>query len=138
MRSAPLHPLMIPLLGAVLLLTGCATVERDKRAIALQAATNGYQSAIRWGYYETAFGFLHPDLRKDKPLPEGLKDLRVTGYDVVQPPTLQGEDSATQVANIDYLYEDRQVVKRISDRQVWAWDDELNSWWLKSGLPAFQ
>lgn len=138
MISAPLHPLMIPLLGAVLLLTGCATVERDKRAIALQAATNGYQSAIRWGYYETAFGYLHPDLRKDKPLPEGLKDLRVTGYDVVQPPTLQGEDSATQVANIDYLYEDRQVVKRISDRQVWAWDDELNSWWLKSGLPAFQ
>jgi hypothetical protein len=131
-------PRLIPLLGVVLLLAGCATVEKDKRAIALQAATNGYQSAIRWGYYETAFGYLHPDLRKDKPVPHGLKDLRLTGYDVVQPPTMQDEDTAIQVVNIEYLYEDRQVVKRISDRQVWKWDDALDSWWLKSGLPAFQ
>lgn len=133
-----LIPRLIPLLGAALLLAGCATVEKDKRAVALQAATNGYQSAIRWGYYETAFGYLHPDLRKDKPVPERLKDLRLTGYDVVQPPTMQDEDTAIQVVNIDYLYEDRQVVKRVSDRQVWKWDDELDSWWLKSGLPAFQ
>lgn len=146
MSPQSLRPLMIqrliqrliPLLGAVLLLAGCATVEKDKRAVALQAATNGYQSAIRWGYYETAFGYLHPDLRKDKPVPESLKDLRLTGYDVVQPPTMQDEDTAIQVVNIDYLYEDRQVVKRVSDRQVWKWDDELDSWWLKSGLPAFQ
>ena len=142
MSPQSLRPLMIqrliPLLGAVLLLAGCATVEKDKRAVALQAATNGYQSAIRWGYYETAFGYLHPELRKDKPVPESLKDLRLTGYDVVQPPTMQDEDTAIQVVNIDYLYEDRQVVKRVSDRQVWKWDDELDSWWLKSGLPAFQ
>lgn len=142
MSPQSLRPLMMPrlisLLGAALLLAGCATVEKDKRAVALQAATNGYQSAIRWGYYETAFGYLHPDLRKDKPVPESLKDLRLTGYDVVQPPTMQDEDTAIQVVNIDYLYEDRQVVKRVSDRQVWKWDDELDSWWLKSGMPAFQ
>lgn len=138
MSPQSLRPLMIPLLGALLLLPGCATVEKDKRALALQAATNGYQSAIRWGYYETAFGYLHPDLRKGKPLPEGLTDIRLTGYEVVQPPTMQDENTATQVVNIEYLYEDRQVVKRVSDRQVWTWDDELDSWWLKSGLPAFQ
>lgn len=138
MSHHSLHPLTMPLLLGVLLISGCATVEKDKRALALQAATNGYQSAIRWGYYETAFGYLHPDLRKGQSVPEGLKDLRLTGYDVVQPPTMQDEDTATQVVNIEYLYEDRQVVKQIADRQTWAWDDTLNSWWLKSGLPAFQ
>jgi hypothetical protein len=120
------------------LAAGCATVEKDKRAVALQAATHGYQSALRWGYYETAFGYLHPDLRKGMTVPEKLKDLRVTGYDVVQPPTLQDEGTATQIVSIDYLYEDRQVVKRVTDRQVWKWDEALDSWWLKSGLPNFQ
>jgi len=138
MSPKPRRTPMISVLVSAVLLAGCATVEKDKRALALQAATNGYQSAIRWGYYETAFGYLHPDLRKDKPLPEGLKDVRLTGYDVVQPPTMQGDDTATQVVNIEYLHEDRQVVKQISDRQVWKWDDALDSWWLKSGLPTFE
>lgn len=138
MSHQSLRPLTMSLLLGVLLISGCATVEKDKRALALQAATNGYQSAIRWGYYETAFGYLHPDLRKGQPVPEGLKNLRLTGYDVVQPPTMQDEDTATQVVNIEYLHEDRQVVKRIADRQIWTWDDALDSWWLKSGLPAFQ
>ncbi len=138
MSPQPRRHAMIPVLVSAMLLAACATVEKDKRALALQAATNGYQSAIRWGYYETAFGYLHPDLRKGKPLPEGLKNVRLTGYDVVQPPTMQDADTATQVVNVEYLHEDRQVVKRISDRQVWKWDDALDSWWLKSGLPAFE
>lgn len=138
MSPQPPRPPMIAVLVSAVLLAACATVEKDKRVLALQAATNGYQSAIRWGYYETAFGYLHPDLRKGKPLPEGLKDVRLTGYDVVQPPTMQDEDTAIQVVNVEYLHEDRQVVKRISDRQVWKWDDALDSWWLKSGLPAFE
>ena len=126
------------LMAAVMLLAGCATVEKDKRAIALQAATSGYQSAIRWGYYETAYGYLHPDLRKGKSMPDIVKDLRLTGYDVVQPPTLQDEGTATQIVNIEYLYEDRQVVKRLTDRQVWQWDPKHESWWLQSGLPPFK
>lgn len=122
---------------AAFLLTGCGTVEKDKRAIGLQAATHGYQSALRWGYYETAYGFVHPDLRKDKPLNDLFNGLRLTGYDVVQPPTLQDKDSATQIVTIEYLHEDRQVVKRLSDRQLWRWDEKLDYWWLQSGLPTF-
>lgn len=120
------------------LMAGCATIEKDKKAVALQAATHGYQSALRWGYYETAFGYLHPDLRQGMRVPEGLKDLRLTGYDVVQPPTMQDETTATQIVNIDYLFDDRQVVKRVTDRQVWKWDGALDSWWLRSGLPSFE
>jgi len=138
MRSQSFPPLKTLILCVPLLLAGCASVERDKQAIALKSAANGYETAIRWGYYETAFGYLHPDLRKDKGLPEGLGNLRVTGYDVVQPPHIQDEETAAQIVNIEYVFEDRQVVKRLTDRQIWKWDDEQDSWWLMSGLPAFQ
>ncbi len=119
-------------------LAGCSAVEKDKRAVSLQAATNGYQSALRWGYYETAYNFLHPDLRKDKPPEDLFSGLRVTGYDVVQPLMMQDRENAIQVVVIDYLHEDRQVVKRLTDRQLWRWDDKLKSWQLQSGLPKFK
>jgi hypothetical protein len=116
---------------------GCAVVEKDRRAVALQAATHGYQSALRWGYYETALGFLHPNQRETGELPEAFAELRVTGYDVTQPPIVQADDSAHQVVVIDYLFEDAQVVKQLTDRQVWRWDEVTNTWWLHSGLPRF-
>ncbi len=121
-----------------LLLAGCGTIEKDKRALALQAATSAYQSAIRWGYYETAYGYVDPDLRKGKDLPAMFKDLRLTGYDVVQPPLVTGEGEATQIVTIDYLHEDRQVVKTLTDRQAWRYDPKAKTWWLTSGLPKFE
>jgi hypothetical protein len=120
------------------LATGCGTIEKDKQTLGLQAATTGYQSALRWGYYETAMGYLHPDLRKGKPVPPELAGIRVTGYDVVQPPLVQKPELATQIVDIEYLHEDRQVVRRLTDRQTWRWDKTLDSWWLESGLPNFK
>jgi hypothetical protein len=123
-----------------LLFVGCGTLEKDKLALGLQAATAAYQSAIRWGYFDTAYALLHPDLRTGKTLPTVFKDLRVTGYDVVQPPVVArvGQPEATQIVTIDYLYEDRQVVKTITDHQVWRYDPKLKRWWLGSGLPKFE
>lgn len=122
----------------VVLLAGCGSVKKDKLAIGLQASTNGYQSALRWGYYETAYGFVHPDLRKNKTLPPLFEKLRLTGYDIVQQPTMKDKDTATQIVAIDYLYEDQQVLKHLTDRQLWRWDEKMESWWLQSGLPSFQ
>lgn len=134
----PTSPVLLTILSA-LLTAGCGTIQKDRQAVGLQAATASYQSALRWGYYEVAVGYLHPDLRKGgKTVPSSLAGIRVTGYDVVQPPLIQEKDTATQIVNLDYLHEDRQVVKRLTDRQTWRWDDKLGSWWLHSGLPKFE
>ena len=130
------HIGLIALLLAVLA-TGCAMVENDRRALALQASTNGYQAALRWGYYDNAIGYLEPDQPGLDPLGESLNAVRVTGYDVVQPPLIRGDGTATQIVVIDYLFQDTQVVKRLTDRQRWRWDETAGRWWLVSGLPAF-
>lgn len=116
---------------------GCAMVEKDRRAVALQAATNGYQSALRWGYFDNALAFLAPEQRRDPALVEQLAGLRLTGYEVVQPPVIQEDGRATQTVVIDYLRVDTQVVRRMTDRQVWRWDETMKTWWLDSGLPDF-
>jgi hypothetical protein len=120
-----------------LVLTGCASLEKDRRAVGLEAATNAYQSALRWGDFESAMGLLSPELRRDEELPQDFKDLRITRYEVVQPPLIRADDTATQTVSIEYLFEYNQILRRVTDRQVWRWDEQEKAWWLQSGLPAF-
>ncbi len=130
-----------PILAVLVLalLAGCNPVKKDKMAVSLQNATNGYQSALRWGYYENAYGYVAPEERKDKALSANLSDIRLTGYDIVQPPVMeQDAETALQIVNIEYLYENKQVVKKLTDRQIWRYEKEAEKWWLVSGLPKFE
>ena len=95
---------------------------RTARQDALEAATDAYAAALRWGYYETAVGYLHPEKRKVVEVPKALANIRVTRYDVVQPPVPVGETERVQVVQIDYLHQDVQSVRSLTDRQTWRYD----------------
>ena len=84
---------------AAAMLAGCNPVKQDRMTDTLQNATNGYQNALRWGYFENAYSYIHPD-RRDKALsPETLEGLRLTGYDVIQSAVIDTEaETATQIA----------------------------------------
>lgn len=140
MISAPARRFPVALALCGLLPWGCGTISNDSRNISFQAATFGYESALRWGNFATAFGYLDPDLRKDKELPTVFKGLRVTGYEIIPAPLAanESEELATQSAKIDYYYDDRYVLKSLVDRQTWRYDSKLNNWWLTTGLPKFQ
>ncbi|NCA69891.1 MAG: hypothetical protein EOM91_07245 [Sphingobacteriia bacterium] len=116
---------------------GCATIERDRQMVALDMATRGYQAALRWGDYERAFNQLQPSQREQKGLPPAFANLRVVGYDLVQRPVMHADGSAVQTVVIDYVFEDTQIARRLTDRQTWHWDEVNRTWWLHSGLPAF-
>jgi hypothetical protein len=139
-QSSPRHHFiaLIPMALAAAFAGGCATYREDRKQDALEAATNAYAAALRWGYYETAIGYLHPDKRKVVDVPKELPNIRVTRYDVVQPPIPSGELTSVQVVQIDYLYVDAQRMKSLSDRQEWRYDPATKTWWLYSGLPVFK
>jgi len=128
------------LLVTLAIAASCARVEKEKKTQGLEAATNGYGKAIRWAYYETAYGYLHPSLRKDEELPAELENVRVTSYEVVQPPVIKDKDQtrAEQMVRIEYVLRDRQVMRKLSDRQDWRFDMETEAWWLHSQLPRFK
>lgn len=137
MVSLPTSRILIALSGVLPL--GCGTISEDTRNISFQAATSGYESALRWGHFETAYGYLDPALRQDKAPSPKLKDLRVTSYEVLPAPPAanESENLATQSAKIDYYYDDQHVLKSLVDRQTWRYDGHLKNWWLTSGLPKF-
>ncbi len=116
--------------------SGCTSVKEDAKRIALEHTLQSYRQAIRWGYFPAAAGFLSPEQRTDLDS-ERLDNLRVTGYEVVQPGLIGPDDTAVQLVQIEYVIEDRQRLERLSDRQRWRYDPETGAWWLESGLPAF-
>jgi hypothetical protein len=118
------------------LLCACTSLQDDKRADALLASTNNYREALRWGYWDTAMDYLHADARKDVDT-QALKNVRVTGLEVVRPANITPENTALRVVRIEYVLEDEQRVKELTDKQDWRWDDATRAWRLHSGLPAF-
>ena len=122
--------------AALLVLAGCGSIEKDKKANAMDAALNTYGDAIRWGYFETAYSYLHPDKRKEAPAT--LENVRVTSYEVLQPPLMKDEENAEQVVRIEYVHKDVQQVRSLSDRQLWRYEKNTNTWWLNSGVPDFK
>jgi hypothetical protein len=138
MKKLPIA--LFGLLAILVCLDGCARVEKEKKTQGLEAATLAYGKSIRWAYYETAWGYLHPDLRRNRNPPENLDNIRVTSYEVVQPPivTDSNQTRAEQVVQIEYVLRNEQVVNRISDRQDWRYDAETKTWWLHSKLPDFK
>ncbi len=120
---------------AALLIGGCGTIEKDRKVKAMDAALTTYGKAIRWGYFDTAYGYLAPDKRQQAP--EYLENVRVTGYEVLQPPLMKGEKDMEQIVRIEYVHEDAQRLQTLSDRQLWSYDKEANAWWLQSGVPQF-
>jgi hypothetical protein len=126
------------LVACIALGGGCARVEKEKKTRGLEAAVTAYGNSLRWAYYDTALGYLHPSYRNASP--EQLKNVRVTSYEVVQPPVLtdEAQTSAEQVVQIEYVLQDEQVVRTLADRQDWRYDPQTESWWLHSGAPVFR
>jgi hypothetical protein len=115
---------------------GCGRVKEDKMAAALYSATNGYRESIRWSYFDAAVGFLHPDVREDLDL-DKLRNIRVTGYEVLQPAVITPQQTAVQLVRINYVIDDEQRLKSLAERQEWRWDEDRTGWWLYTGLPKF-
>ncbi len=119
-----------------LLLCGCGTLLDGRKAERLEATLSHYGSALRWGYYDSAFAVRDPE-QASAPLPD-MRNVRLTGYEVAQSPLMEGDDIAVQVVRIEYVREDEQRVRAIIDAQRWRYDAERKTWWLTSPLPGFR
>jgi hypothetical protein len=128
--------LIVAATGVALGAASCGEVKKDRLGQALYSATTGYGQAIRWGYYDAAIAFLEPETREGFD-PEALSNIRVTGYEVLQPAVISPEETAAQLVRIEYVLQDEQRVKTLSERQDWRWDKDDGAWWLHSGLPKF-
>jgi uncharacterized lipoprotein len=128
---------LLIIISLVSLLTACQSLGERKRAQSLQDTLRSYEATIRWSSGQQTAKFQAPETANTNALPE-VKNIRVTSYEVVQGPTMLDEKRAVQVAIIQYVFQDSQVVKELADQQVWLYDEEDEKWYLNSQAPEFK
>jgi hypothetical protein len=124
------------MLLAVSVSFGCGGLKQHKKATALESTLNNYRAAMRWSYFDSVHNFRDPEALE--PVPQRLDNVRVTSYEVVRPPIMLDDTTASQTARVEYVLEDRQRVRTILDRQRWVYDTEAKTWWLTTPIPSFE
>jgi hypothetical protein len=121
-------------LGVCLVFSACA---HDMGQMKKDEALNAYRTAIRWSAFEQACAQQSGQTGADK-VSEELRDVHVTGYDVVAAQENRESQSLHQRVAIRY-YRDGDVVERtVIDEQNWRYDEDKGQWVLDSPLPRFK
>lgn len=124
------------LIIAVFLLAGCNTLLTQKESEkSLMETLKAYEATMRWGYPGQAYNFLRKDLAEKTEIPATLQNIRITGYKVISSPVKSDENLASQVVVIGYVFDDRQVERSLTDRQLWEYDKEKKSWHRINPIP---
>ncbi len=123
-----------------LLLTACqvASIAERSEANKLRDTLNAYEAVVRWGSLDQAYGFLTADLAAQSTVPPGLDNIRVTGYELLSGPRKLSPHKVTQSVAIDYVLQDQQVVRRITDRQIWTYSEAVGKWERANPIPPLQ
>lgn len=120
-----------------ILMSGCQTLGEHKRAETLENVLRRYEASIRWTSGAQSHNFMPPESehREYRPAPPNIK---VTHYEVVQGPTMLGEDRAIQTVIIQYVFQDTQILRELNDKQEWRYSEEEETWYLYSPVPEFK
>lgn len=118
-------------------LSGCGMIDEKQSAINLESTLNTYGKVVRWGKIHQLYDFLSPELAAEAVIPEGLDNIRVTGYEVIRDPVKVDESHATQSVSISYILRDRQVEHSIMDEQKWILEPEKKLWYRANPIPEF-
>jgi len=128
----------ICVLLCALLLTGCAGLRGMERLTLLDDTSLLYERALFTGNYRAAHRFIKSDENSQTPDFYRLKKMKVSSYNLVDKTTSPDNKKAQRIYEIGYFNEDYLVEKLIIDEQRWEYDDEIEQWYIRSGLPKFK
>jgi hypothetical protein len=124
------------LLAALLLaVSGCKTISDIKQGDDLDRALKAYEAAMRWSDYAAALTYHKWAEGEPVPLPEDFASLRVMEYYVVYPPVTSSDATAQQAVEISYVNQDYQILRKVTDRQTWAYNKDIKRWEITSPMP---
>jgi hypothetical protein len=131
------HPAYLALLLLpALLLAGCAS---SKPAKTLDVVLSEYEKTVRWSQWDQAIQFLAAEYQQEHPVTrldiDRLRLFRVTRYEIRSALPFDGGLSFRQTVEIGLFHKSRAVERNIIDNQEWRYDEEMQTWFLHSGLP---
>ncbi len=119
-----------------LVLSACVPPQKQK---SLDSRLLAYEQMIRWSEWDGAASFLSPTYLEENPVTtldiDRLRLFHVTTYTIRSAVPLGEGNEFVQVVEIRMFNKHQATEKVIVDQQLWQYDEELEIWWLASGLP---
>ena len=123
----------------ILLLFGCAKIEKMTKLDDFDVTTRAYSHHIRWSEWDDAAIFLKSTKEdSDLPDPELMKMIKVTDYSIKKTAVSEDQTKVVQIVELQYYRNDRMIVETIREKELWEWDSEKKKWELSTGLPKFE
>jgi len=119
------------------LIASCASIPTELEE--LDRTLFAYERALRWQNYDTVIAFHkneHSTLTQEKR--KHLKQFRVTAYDEVYRSLGRDAKSATQVVEVKYYTNEYAVIRNITLKNQWEFEEKSGRWFLSNPLPAFK
>ena len=126
------------LLSIAFLTTACMSNRYGEIPEQLGYRAEAFGDVVRWGALEKMYVFGKPDGDEPVEIPEGLHNIRVTGYELAQRLTEIEPLRWKQTAVIDYVLTDQQVVRQMVDQQYWVSDDDGKTWYRENPPPQLR
>lgn len=127
---------------ACLMLTACAAATQANLSEEFDTSVKAFNRMLRWHDIENAgMTYIDPALRvRYLQQAESLKKrgLSVADFRIVTSQYLPENKSGAVLAEFDYFMMPSNILKTISYRQEWAYQENIKSWILKTGLPVFE
>ncbi len=141
----------LALLAAIFLGSGCTKIKGsiadDKRSMRYDETIKAYMSAVRWGYYDIAEGFIRYRDEESNPRKptvaetpdfDFLDSVRVSQYLLRSQRPTGTPDEMEVTVSWSFYHTAYGTVNTIVDRQLWWYEKDENSWYLEGTLPDFK
>ncbi|MEM7027855.1 MAG: hypothetical protein AAF410_06495, partial [Pseudomonadota bacterium] len=124
--------------GSIRALTGCQGAKAQKKANNLEKSMTSYEVALRWAMHRDAYSYhVRPDGSKPEADLEILKDISVTGIDVLEKLVDEDQTEASVKMVVKYYFKDQGTVKNLEMEALWWYSEENKQWYIKSDFPVF-
>ncbi len=124
-----------------LALTACATTQSGLSE-EFDRSTKAYNRMLRWQEIENAgMTYIDQEQREEylkKAAALKKRGLTVTDYRILSSRCLPEKKSGDVITEFDYYILPSNRIKTLSYRQKWFYLDDIKSWQLRGGFPAFE
>ena len=119
-------------------LIGCATISEHSRMTKFEKTSERYKELVLLSEFEAACKFGDTENMTEDVNLDSLKNIKVTDYALKSYHISNDKLEINQSVEMEYHWLDAYRVRTILDKQIWKYDEEKETWVLKTGLPRFE
>lgn len=116
-------------------LVACSSVPKEIET--LDTSVLAYERAMRWGEFVIAKSFHKNSPELEDLERRRLKHYRISSYKMINQRTPDLRNAHT-VVEIKYYKSTRPVIKTITVKQHWKYDEKTELWYVDSKFPTFK